>query len=71
MHWIVYEGDLQFVNNKGQITDNLSHGEYLNFKLFTWGVDVNKPILQYNNEGKGINSSTFKSQYYGYMECWD
>lgn len=76
-HWVVYEGGLQFFDEKGNSTTVLDEAKTLTFKIFTWGynpVDYedelgNKPNAKYKLLiDKKITVKSFKSNYYGYLK---
>ncbi len=82
-HWVVYEGGLQFFDLKGNATTVLKEVASLSFKIFTWGrnpvngeykringsIDFDKDVINLKNK-PGINVSSFKSNYYGYIEVY-
>jgi hypothetical protein len=81
-HWVVYEGGLQFFDEAGAVTSNLDDVRSVSFKIYTWGYD---PVNLVDSNGKGpagvykllsaktgrkISVSSFKSNYYGYIEVY-
>lgn len=79
-HWVVYEGGLNFFDNKNNITTDLDEAVDVSFKIYTWGCNPNN---SYNDEkGKRpqkytllnpdfkISSNSFKSTFYGYIEAF-
>ena len=79
-HWVVYEGGLNFFDEKGDITNSLDEIKNVSFKIFTWGYnphngykdETNKiPASRYillKSDYK-ISSDCFKSTFYGYIEA--
>ncbi len=41
-HWIVYEGNLQLLNTKGNFEKNYDNVSLVKFDVFTWGEQVKK-----------------------------
>lgn len=61
IHWVVYEGGLQFLDSKDMIlTTNLEGASKVTFKIYTWGEI---------RELRNIPSSNFTSNCYGYIEA--
>lgn len=82
-HWVVYEGDLAFYDSDKNLTVDLDKVASVCFKIFTWGrdpksgqyttlagnIDTDKDVKAMI-EKPGINSKSFKSNYYGYIEMY-
>lgn len=61
-HWIVYEGNLQLLNNKGQKETDYDDISTIKFDVYTWGENINN-----SRTTKGISKTAFRNNYYGYI----
>ncbi|SLJ84078.1 hypothetical protein [Psychrobacter sp. DAB_AL43B] len=67
IHWVVYEGGLQFFDGDGRnvASDSLHIGN-VKFDIFTWGYNPkNSPRII---SKQGISATNFSNNYYGHIE---
>lgn len=77
MHYIVYEGGLEFYDANGGRTDDFDKVVKLKFRFFTWGYDpVTKQdkmgsyhYYYFMKLGSKISIECFKSTFLGYIKC--
>ncbi|WP_333613519.1 hypothetical protein [Psychrobacter sp.] len=68
IHWVVYEGGLQFFDGDGHnvAIDSLHIGN-VKFDIFTWGYNPkNSPRII---SKQGISATNFSTNYYGHIEA--
>jgi hypothetical protein len=63
-HWIVYEGNLQMLNDKEAIESDYDEVSKIKFDIFTWGEEVRGKSRISN----GISKKAFRNNYYGYLK---
>ncbi len=67
IHWIVYEGNLQFYNGDNKkVSQNSLHIGKISFDMFTWGEDPKAHKREISSKRNPI--SAFSTNYYGYIE---
>jgi len=61
-HWVVYEGNLEFIDNDGNIEHDLDRVSQVKFNTFSWGEN---PI--HSRTSIGVSKQAFIKNYYGFI----